>query len=99
MKKHIHPIFIYLFFKIISASDKYGNYGKRVNFNSCLALGEPVLAAPVKEETTAKKRGAKSAKVIVDSCQIYLLMIVCCTELGMTVDCLCVCMRMCIFNL
>jgi hypothetical protein len=60
---------------------------------------EPVLAAKVKDETTAKKRGAKSAKVIVDSCQIYLLMIVCCTELGMAVDYLCVCMRMCMFNL
>lgn len=33
---------------------------------------EPVLAARVKEETTAKKRGPKSARVIAVSCQVCL---------------------------
>ena len=56
-------------------------------------IHEPVLATPVKDETTAKRRGAKSSKVIVDSCQVYMLMIVCCIELGMTVDYFCVCIH------
>ncbi len=50
---------------------------------------EPFLPAPVKAETT-KKRGAKSAKVIVDSCQIYLLVIVCCTEAGVIANYSCI---------
>lgn len=43
---------------------------------------EPLVPEQVKVETTSKKRGAKSAKVIVDSCQIYLVVILCCTEMG-----------------
>lgn len=48
----------------------------RARFVERCPAPEPFLAPQSDEETPARKRGAKSAKVLTDSCQFYYLMII-----------------------